>query len=360
MLIFYTTFFKYRGKGEGGRVIKTVTIKDVARKAGVSPSTVSQFVNKRYHYMGEKTKKKVAEAIEELGFHPNTVARSLKQKKTLTIGVIISNILHRYSTVVSRSIEDYCYNYEYHTIICNADDDPEKEQKYVEMLLAKQIDGLIVVPTNYNRELYQRLKERNIPVVFLDRYIDDLEIPTVVVDNQKITEQAINHWIEAGHRRISLITAPLKVSTRRERVEGYKQALQQADIPINDAYLHHVEMDDVFEVCKEMLELEEPPTAILAASDLVLIELVKFIKQQHIQVPEDLAVMVFDEVHLAELHEPPITTINQPFYEMGQKAASLLMDLIDHKPVEDKKYVFEATINIRESSETKILDKGVM
>ncbi|WP_371069792.1 substrate-binding domain-containing protein [Sediminibacillus sp. JSM 1682029] len=335
-------------------------MKDVARKAGVSPSTVSQYVNKRYHYMGEKTKKKVAEAIEELGFHPNTVARSLKQKKTLTIGVIISNILHRYSTVVSRSIEDYCYNFEYHTIICNADDDPEKEQKYVEMLLAKQIDGLIVVPTNHNRELYQSLKDRNIPVVFLDRYIEGLEIPAVIVDNQKVTKQAINHWIEAGHKRISLITAPLKVSTRIERVQGYKQALAKAKLPIEDDYLHHVKMKDVQDVCRQMMELAQPPTAILAASDLVLMELVKFIKQEHIQVPEELAVMVFDEVHLAELHEPPITTINQPFYEMGQKAASLLMDMIDHKQVEDKKYVFEATINIRESSETKLLDKGVL
>ncbi|SDK03332.1 LacI family transcriptional regulator, kdg operon repressor [Sediminibacillus albus] len=326
----------------------------------MSPSTVSQYVNKRFHYMGKETKKKVAEAIEELGFQPNTVARSLKQKKTLTIGVIISNIMHRYSTVVSRSIEDYCYNYEYHTIICNADDNPEKERKYVDMLLAKQIDGLIIVPTNHNRELYQSLIHRNIPVVFLDRYVNGLAIPTVVVDNQDVTEQAINHWIEAGHTRISLISAPMNVSTRIERMEGYKRALQQASIPIQESYVHHVEMDDVQEVCRQMSQLTEPPTAILAASDLVLIEIIRYINRQGIQVPDDVALMVFDEVHLAEFHDPPITTINQPFYDMGQKAASLLMDLINKKEVENKKYLYEASINIRESSEAKLQNKGVL
>src|SRR5690554_6439026 len=133
--------------------MKRITIADVAKHAGVSKSTVSQFLNKRYDYMGEDTKKRIEDSIKQLHYRPNILARSLKQKSTTTIGIIVANILHNFSTQVMRAIEDVCHKYDFHVIVCNADDNPDKEKNYIEMLQAKQVDGIILFPTGDNEEL---------------------------------------------------------------------------------------------------------------------------------------------------------------------------------------------------------------
>src|SRR5690606_33048402 len=136
--------------------MKTVTIAEVAEHAKVSKSTVSQYLNKRYEYMSENTRKRIEASIEELNYHPNVIARSLKQKSTFTVGVIVANILHSFSTQILRTIENNFNGQGFHTIICNADDEPEKERNYIEMLLAKQVDGLIIFPTGGNLDLYEQ------------------------------------------------------------------------------------------------------------------------------------------------------------------------------------------------------------
>jgi LacI family kdg operon repressor len=141
------------------KAMEKVTMADVAKEAGVSKSTVSQYLNKRYEYMSEKTKQKIKEAIEQLGYQPNYLARSLKQKRTSMVGVIVANILHYFSTSVTRGIEDFCQEHDLHAIVCNADDNPEKEKKYIEMLRAKQVDGLIVLQIGQNNDLYHRMVE---------------------------------------------------------------------------------------------------------------------------------------------------------------------------------------------------------
>jgi LacI family kdg operon repressor len=145
---------------------------DVAKEANVSKSTVSQYLNQRFEYMGEDTKKRVEEAIQKLNYRPNIIARSLRQKKTSTIGVIVANILHSFSTQVIRSIEDVCSESNINVIVCNADDNPNKERMYIEMLRNKQVDGLIIFPTGGNLDLYQEMEKENFPIVFMDRYVE--------------------------------------------------------------------------------------------------------------------------------------------------------------------------------------------
>ena len=151
----------------------------------VSKSTVSQFLNKRYEYMSELTRERIELAIEELDYRPNIVARSLTQKSTFTVGVIVANILHSFSTHIIRAIENKFYEKGFHIIVCNADDEPDKEKEYIEMLMAKQVDGIIIFPTGGNVDLYKRMKKSGFPLVFMDRTIADLGIETVLLDNDK-------------------------------------------------------------------------------------------------------------------------------------------------------------------------------
>ena len=182
-----------------------VTIADVARVSGVSKSTVSQYLNKRYDYMGEETKLRIKQAIEDLGYQPNIIARSLKQKRTSTIGVIVANILHSFSTQVIRAIEDTCRENDFHVIVCNADDDPVKEEKYIQMLLAKQVDGMVIIPTGGNLDLYHSMVKIKYPAVFMDRIIEGVNMDVFLLDNENASLLAVKHLIDQGHSRIGMV-----------------------------------------------------------------------------------------------------------------------------------------------------------
>ncbi|SFK09092.1 transcriptional regulator, LacI family [Halobacillus dabanensis] len=331
--------------------MKNVTIADVAEQAEVSKSTVSQYLNKRYDYMGEKTKQRIQDAIEKLGYQPNIVARSLKQKSTKTIGVIVANILHNFTTEVTRAIEDVCHTSDFHTIICNADDDPVKEKHYIEMLRAKQVDGLIVFPTGDNKDLYQKMLDSSYPVVFMDRNLEEMDIPAIMLHNEKAAALAVEHFVEKGYRRIGMITTSILNHTtpRKERVEGYKKALQKYDIPIQTDYLISVESQSVQAELEELLHLERAPEAILAGNDLVLIEILKFAKLNGYRIPDDLAVIGIDDVSFASFYVPAITTVAQPTFKMGKAAAEMLLKKIQKQKTENTSLRFEPTLMIRDS-----------
>ncbi|UUZ82437.1 substrate-binding domain-containing protein [Paenibacillus sp. P26] len=307
--------------------MEKITIADVASKAGVSKSTVSQFLNKRYEYMGSDTRKKIEEAIEALGYRPNALARGLKQKRTSTIGVIVANIMHQFSTEICRAIEDVCQEREMSVILCNTDEDAEKEKKYIEMLQAKQVDGIILFPTGLNVPLYKKLIKQQYPVLFIDRKVEGLKADTVVVNNRESVYEAVGHLANQGHRRIAMITPPLTISSRLERVEGYKQAA--ADFGLEPDYLISTEIAKVRDRMEALFAPEEAPTALIAGNDLVLLEVLEFVKERGIRVPDELALLVFDNIPFAHLSTPTLTTISQPSGEMGRKAAELLLKRIE-------------------------------
>lgn len=196
------------------------TMKEVAERAGVSKSTVSQFLQKRYNYMSENTKKKIEQAIEDLSYIPNEVARSLKQKKTFIVGVISSTILSRFTTEVVRAIEDECQLENVQVIVCNTDDDSLKEKKYVQSMIARQVDGLIIFPTEENKKLYVSLAKNGYPFVFVDRKIDEISVDTVLLNNEKASELAVEALIEHGHNNIGIITFPLGKKRLPHEVSG--------------------------------------------------------------------------------------------------------------------------------------------
>jgi LacI family transcriptional regulator, kdg operon repressor len=332
--------------------MKTVTITDVAKHAGVSKSTVSQYLNKRFDYMAEKTKEKIELAIEELGYHPNFIARSLKQKSTTTIGVITANILHVFSTQIIRAIEDFCNQLDFHVIVCNADDDPEKERKYIEMLRAKQVDGIIIFPTGSNVQSYEQMIKEEFPIVFIDRFVPGIKASAVLLDNMKAATLAVNEFARKGYDKIGIIM-PEKaelVTPRLERINGFKKALNANGLHIYPEYIKSLEVKNMYNALEEMLGLQEPPNAIIAGNDLTLYEVLKYIKEKDMQIPEDLAVIAIDDVPFANIYYPAITSIAQPAFEMGTKAANLLFEKIKNQiaPSEEV-YRFEPKLIVRSS-----------
>ncbi|MCM3767623.1 LacI family DNA-binding transcriptional regulator [Neobacillus niacini] len=332
--------------------MKKTTIADVAQHAKVSKSTVSQYLNKRYEYMAEDTKKRIEDAIEALDYRPNAVARSLKQKTTMTIGVIVANILHNFSTQVMRAIEDFCHEAEFHVIICNADDNAEKEKQYIEMLQAKQVDGIILIPTGDNVELYNEMHEANFPVVFIDRIVEGVAIPSVMLDNESAADLAVQHLIDKGYERIGIITNEIRsVTTRMERIYGYKKTLQRNGIEINDQYIKSLEVSKIQAGLEEMLSVKPQIQAILAGNDLTMMEILKYAKKNPIRIPEDLAVIGIDELSFGSFFEPAITVVAQPAFDIGKKAAELLLSKIQNKEPEQELdvYRFKPELIVRNS-----------
>lgn len=333
--------------------MKKVTMADVAQLAGVSKSTVSQYLNRRFEYMGEQTKQRIEEAIEELGYQPNVLARSLKQKKTSTIGVIVANILHSLTTQVIRAIEDKCFESDYHVIVCNTDDDPAKEKGYIMNLMAKQVDGLIIFPTGGNSDLYQSLIKQRFPLVFVDRIVNGLPIDAILLDNQNAAEIAVQTFIRYHHQHIAVISASIErlITPRVERLEGFKKALYKYDLPVVDEFIKGSKEQDIPTVLEEMFSCSPRPTAVLAGNDLVLMQILKFVKEKGLSLPNDLSIIGIDEIPFASLFSPTITTIAQPAVEMGNKAVELLLRKIeqDNGEAQTQVYRFHPQLIERES-----------
>ena len=331
---------------------RKTTVIDVAHKANVSKSTVSQFLNQRYEYLSAETKQRIEQAIAELGYRPNVLARSLKQKTTATIGVIVANLLHRFSTEITRAIEDYCHAHDYHVIICNTDEDPAKEKKYIDMLRAKQVDGMIIIPTCRNHEVYCQLEQEHYPVVFLDRKVDGLPFNTVVMDNVHSAYMCTSHLINRGHKRIAIVTPPLNISTRTERIQGYQAAMRDFGIVYNEQFVRTVPIQHVSRHVHELLGQECAPTALLAGNDLVLMEVLPYVLQHNVRIPQQLALAVIDDVEFADFISPPLTTFKHPAVQMANKAAELLLEQIKSKEspaASGKIYAFSGALQVRQS-----------
>jgi LacI family kdg operon repressor len=317
--------------------MKKVTMQDVALKASVSKSTVSQFINNRYEFMAEQTKLRIEEAIRELGYIPNFAAKSLKQKKSLTIGVIVANILHTFSTEIIRAIEDECEKNNFHLFVCNADDNKEKEREYIDMLLAKQVDGLIIFPTNKNVELYEKLKMSNFPIVFVDRKLDRPIYPMLILDNEKAAEIAVEQLINKGKRKIGIVSLSVvqEVTPRIERIEGYKKTLVKNGITPNNNWMIAEERKGIIPRLEKLWAEEDRPEAFFATNDLSLIELLKFLRKKGLQIASDVSVIAVDDSDFLEIAVTPITAIKQPTFEIGKDAAITLLKLIANPIFED-------------------------
>lgn len=325
-------------------------IKDVARKAGVSISTVSRVVNDS-KAVRPKTKERVLKAIEELGYKPNAIARSLKIKNTKTIGIMIPDISNQFFPEVVRGVEDVANMYEYNIFLCNTDMDREKEIQYFNALEEKQVDGLIFMGNNIPEELGKRFETCDIPIVLIGTDYGDL--PSVTINNAQASKDVVNYLIKKGHESIAMITGkaydPIVGVARKN---GYIEALEEAEIAYNEELIIEggYRFKSGYEGAKKLLSLKNPPTAIFVASDEMAIGVMRAALEKGVVIPDELAIVGFDNIDMAGKLYPSLSTVAQPMYEMGAIGMRVLTKILNDETLENRKVVLNYSFVERESS----------
>lgn len=304
------------------------TVHDVAKRARVAPITVSRVINNS-GYISEATRKSVEEAIKELGYVPNTLARGLRSKRTNTLALVVTDITNPYFTLMARGVEDVAGDSNYTVIYCNTDESETKEVKYANILAQKQVDGVLLVPAGGNDRTIKFLGSNGISVVVLDRHIPGIEADFVRSDSVNGSNRLVKLLIGLGHERIAIITGPDKVSTAADRVKGYKQALSEAGLIENElVYYGEFNQESGYELTRQAMMKSPKPTAIFGANNFIMLGIIKALGELQLDVPKDVSVVGFDDFPKAMLVKPFFTAIVQPAYEMGRAATELLLNRI--------------------------------
>ncbi len=308
-------------------------IYDVAREADVSIATVSYVINGK-HNLNPETVEKVARAVEKLNYKPNRVARSLALNATNLIGVVVSDISNPFFSPIVRGIEDAAGRKGYIVVVGNSDEDWEKAGKYLDTLINHRVDGIILSPTSSFEKLENKLGGLDKPIVLINRSSTSFKCDTVESDNMLGAEMAVKHLLEMGHTRICAFSGPLSVSTHLKRIEGYRAAMAEWSVPIRDEYIvtspRHNDMEFIRKSVTGLMTGNKRPTAIFAGSGKIALNVLKSVNEMNLRVPEEVSIISFDETEWASLINPPLTTVGQKTYKMGQTAAQILLERIDH------------------------------
>jgi LacI family transcriptional regulator len=327
------------------------TIRDVAQRAGVSPTTVSYVMNGT-RYVSPETEARIHAAIKELDYKPDYIARSLRAKRTMTVGLIVSDISNPFYADIVRGAEDILSARKYSVILCNTDEAPSREIETLNLLRQKKVDGLIAVVTGVNEEAFYEASNQGLPIVLVDRRLPGDRLCTVLVDDEDGAYQAVQHLIRLGHRRIGVILGKIGISTSMNRQKGYEAALRDAGIAIDPALMQtgFSTVAGGAAAARVLLNLSSPPTAIFATNNLMSVGLFVTIKQLQLRCPDDIAVIGFDDMVWLSAFTPALTTIAQPSYELGKRAAELLWKKIVDKNAGDPCLVIlPAQLVVRES-----------
>ncbi len=306
------------------------TIADVARSAGVSPVTVSRVINGAPNVRAS-TRAAVEQAIADLHYVPSVVARSLRSKRTYALALVVPDITNPFWTTVARGVEDAAQNGNYSVLLCNTDENPAKQHRYLDMIVSQRVDGVIIAPYDSDAQSLVRLRERNIPTVVIDRRINGWNVDTVYCDSIASACALARHLIGLGHTRIALITGPKGASTAEDRLDGYCHALDEAGLTIDPTLIKRGEYraESGFSLMEELLNSSNPPTAVVTANNLIAIGAFETIRLHKLSVPQDIALVTFDDLPDISRFFPFFTVISQPAYEMGQEAARLLLERLD-------------------------------
>ncbi|MFA3790484.1 LacI family DNA-binding transcriptional regulator [Aliiglaciecola sp. SL4] len=324
---------------------------DVAERAGVSNSTVSQYLNGRFDYMSEKTKERIKQAISDLDYVPNPIARSLKMNKTKTIGVIVRDITGFYTSRTIRGIDDFCKNSEYNLLIYNTDVDPKVEAKSLETLNQLRVDGIIIASSGQNTDLINKYSENGLPIVHFQLEHDGNEKNIIISDYRKAAFEATEYLIQLGHKRICFVTQDFKqVKSRKDRFLGYSDALQKHGIPMDKQLIKYWHRETGFEQSPvDFLQSDNPPTVFFTQHLAITTELLSKLNTANIVIPDDVSLLGFDDIPMAEYFKVPITVITQNPYEIGRQATMLLLNNINSKVPSSEKFLIPCSLIKRSS-----------
>ncbi|HEX6444152.1 MAG TPA: LacI family DNA-binding transcriptional regulator [Streptosporangiales bacterium] len=328
----------------------TTTIRDVAARADVSPATVSRVLNGRVEVRAD-LRERVLAAVAEMGYRPNGPARSLRTRATTVFGIIITDVQNPFFTSMVRGIEDTAQRAGYSVVLANSDEDPEKEQRYLEVAAAEQMAGVVLAPAQSNSRRLETLLDRGMPVVTVDRRLRGAPVDSVTVNNHKAAHDATTHLIERGRRRIAIIAGLLKTTTGSRRLAGYKAALKEAGLPVDDELVVPADfrLEGGYAATKDLLGRARPD-ALFASNNLMTIGALQALSEAGVAIPDDVAVVGFDDISWATALRPPLTAVKQPTYEIGCRAAELLLDRVAGDDAPPRHLVLPAELVVRGST----------
>jgi DNA-binding LacI/PurR family transcriptional regulator len=298
------------------------TIKDVAEKAGVSVATVSRVINHKA-IVRPSLRARVEKVIAELSYSPSGIAKNMRKQTLRSIGVILADILNPFFTHIVRIIEERAYQDSFSVILCNSNEDPDKEAAHLEFLQAERVAGVIWAPVGYVR----KYSEISVPLVLLDRLQPGILADSVMVDNTAGVRLAVKHLVELGHHRIGMISGPINTSTGVDRLKGYKIEVEQNGLTFDNDLVVFSDFKESggIEATKKLLDRRDPPTAIIAGNNLMTVGVLMVLRERGICLPDQMSLVGFDDMPWYSLVSPPITVIKQPVNELGRVAIDLLL-----------------------------------
>ncbi len=326
-------------------------IKDVALRAGVSVTTVSHVVNGT-RFVSETARQRVEKAVRELGYVPSAVARSLKHNTTRTFGMVIPNNSNPYFAEIIQGAEERCFAAGYNVILCNSNDDPERQAAYLRVLAEKRIDGLIFVVTGSDAVVRATLGGINTPLVLLDREVTGVSGDLVKVNHVLGSQMATRHLLELGHPRVACISGPPGLSPSSQRRAGWKDALEQAGVERkeNDLARGDFTARGGYLAMQTLLRRSPRPTAVFACNDLMAFGALAAAREAGIAVPQQLSIVGFDDIDLAAFSAPPLTTVAQPKQQIGTVAADLLLDRVSNARTDNRQMILDPELRVRAST----------
>ena len=326
------------------------TIVDVARRARVSPSTVSHVVNGT-RFVSADARARVQRAIDALGYRPNGLARSLRRGQSRTLGLILPDSANPFFAEIGREIETSAFERGYSVVLCNTENDREKERLYVNVLVRNQVDGIILVATGNRSNLLQSLLPGKLPLVILDREASSPGLDSVIADHFSGGLLATHHLASLGHRRIGCIAGPSRLSSSEQRVRGYRKALERSGLCVEEDLIRQGDFhpQSAWSAARTLLSLPRPPTAIFACNDLMAFGVLRAADELGRRVPRDLAVVGYDDIELSRYSIPPLTTVVQPKREMAQEALRLLTRRIGAGSRKPERRLLPVSLEVRQT-----------
>ena len=331
---------------------KVSTISDVAKLSGLSKTTVSRVIN-NHPYVSKEKKEQVLKAMEELGYTPNPSARRLRGQLTTTLGVIVPRIVNPFFSYLVNSIEQTAYHKGYQVLICQSNEDKEKELAFLNLLKTKQVDGIIMTAIENDWNIIQPFTDYG-PIVLCNEYVNHADVPIIRLDQYKGTYIGVKHLIEKGHQKIAYCTGGLfdEQGKDKDRNYGYQKALKEARIVINPKWIfvNQHTIEDGKQVMKQILEMDDRPTAVFTGSDEIAGGMMIEAKGHGLRVPDDIAIIGFDDQPLAEMLDPRLTTIRQPVDQMGEKSVEVIIEMLHNPEMKIETYEMSIELVVREST----------
>lgn len=332
----------------GGAEARPATIVDVARVARVSVATVSRALSGGY--CSPQTRERVLQAVEEVGYFPNRLARALVRRLSPTIGLVLPDIANPFFPALTRGVEDRASEFGFTVLLVNTDGDPARERRAVRSLLEHRVGGVILVTAQRGQRVVSDILAQGVPLVVMDRRAGAENVSTVTVDNVEGARLAVDHLLDLGHRRIAFIGGVPGAATAAGRLQGYRLALRSRGILLDPSLVAvgHFQYDGGYKAMRALLA--HRPTAVFAANDLMALGAIKAAREAGMEVPQDVSVVGFDDIPMAEMAHPPLTTVRQPAYEMGREAARLLVEFVRGTGGSPRDVVLPAELVIRRST----------